>query len=73
MKRFYQSSVFLFWSVADSTFAHEIKEPKPLELEAVEVDGHYQSYIGESLSTSEGVIGDGEIKKRPLLRVGEIL
>ncbi|MBF6059127.1 TonB-dependent receptor plug domain-containing protein, partial [Thiomicrorhabdus heinhorstiae] len=42
-------------------------------LEAVEVDGHYQSYIGESLSTSEGVIGDGEIKKRPLLRVGEIL
>lgn len=53
--------------------ADEIKEPKPLELEAIEVDGHYQSYIGESLSTSEGVIGDGEIKKRPLLRVGEIL
>ncbi|MBF6057687.1 hypothetical protein, partial [Thiomicrorhabdus heinhorstiae] len=60
-------------AISAQVSAHEIKEPKPLELEAVEVDGHYQSYIGESLSTSEGVIGDGEIKKRPLLRVGEIL
>ncbi len=60
-------------AVSTPVSAQDMKPSKPVELEAIEVHGHYQSYIGEFLSTSEGVIGDGEIQNRPLLRVGEIL
>ncbi|CAN8139733.1 iron complex outermembrane recepter protein [uncultured Thiomicrorhabdus sp.] len=46
---------------------------QPIELEQVSVQGHYQTYIGESVSTSEGSISEMEIQQRPLMRVGEVL
>lgn len=42
-------------------------------LGVIEVAGHRQSLLGETLSASEGVVGAEEIEQRPLLRTGEIL
>lgn len=60
-------------TVSTQSIAHTSEETKPTELTTIEVNGHFEPYIGNSLSTSEGVIGDGEIQNRPLLRTGEIL
>jgi len=42
-------------------------------LETVEVTGHKINLIGDTISASEGVVGQSEIKIRPLLRTGELL
>lgn len=42
-------------------------------LDQVVVYGHETSLIGEAASASEGIIGQGEISQRPILRSGEIL
>jgi hypothetical protein len=44
-----------------------------ITLETLEVVGHRQSLLGESLSASEGIVGAEEIEQRPLLRTGELL
>lgn len=43
------------------------------ELDSVVVYGHQTSLNGEAVSASEGIIGQGEISQRPVLRSGEIL
>ena len=42
-------------------------------LDSVEISGHRQNILGESLSASEGIVGEKEIEQRPLLRTGEVL
>lgn len=43
------------------------------DVEHLVVFGKQSNLIGESLSASEGVIGFGDIERRPILRSGEIL
>lgn len=42
-------------------------------METVVVEGRKINLIGEAVSASEGVVGQTEIAKRPLLRTGEVL
>ena len=42
-------------------------------MEEVIVHGRQVDLIGQSLTSSEGVVGQSEIKIRPLLRSGDIL
>ncbi|WP_299079752.1 TonB-dependent receptor [uncultured Paraglaciecola sp.] len=42
-------------------------------IEKIEIQGKAVSQIGETISASEGVIGQQEILNRPMLRIGEIL
>ncbi|MCH9812630.1 MAG: TonB-dependent receptor [Epsilonproteobacteria bacterium] len=42
-------------------------------LDAVIINGHQTSLIGDAISSSEGIIGQVEIESRPVLRAGEIL
>ncbi|GAA0341040.1 TonB-dependent receptor [Bowmanella denitrificans] len=44
-----------------------------LDYEHIAVHGHQTRLLGQALSASEGVIGQGEIAQRPLLRTGEVL
>jgi outer membrane cobalamin receptor len=48
------------------TVAHE-------EHESIEVLGSKSSLIGESISASQGIVGQESISSRPILRAGEIL
>jgi outer membrane receptor protein involved in Fe transport len=41
--------------------------------EVIQVVGHKSNLVGEAISASQGLIGQEEIKIRPLLRTGEIL
>ena len=43
------------------------------ELEEVEVLGRRINLVGEAISASQGVVGQQEIRIRPLLRTGEVL
>jgi hypothetical protein len=62
--RIIASSLLLFITA----FAHETTT-----LEPIQVTGHQVNLLGESLSASEGIVGEAEIEQRPLLRTGEIL
>jgi len=42
-------------------------------IEKLTVYGHRDSLIGESISASSGIIGQGEIQQRPMLRSAELL
>ncbi|MCG8671857.1 MAG: TonB-dependent receptor [Pseudomonadales bacterium] len=42
-------------------------------LDDIVVEGRQQSLIGEAVSASEGVVGQQEIRLRPILRTGEVL
>ncbi|MDC8829531.1 TonB-dependent receptor [Alteromonas gilva] len=42
-------------------------------IERVVVFGKQSDLVGDSISASEGVIGAGDIERRPLLRAGEVL
>ncbi|MGB1139849.1 MAG: TonB-dependent receptor plug domain-containing protein [Halioglobus sp.] len=42
-------------------------------LEEITVTGKRVNLIGESVSASEGVVGQAEIRIRPILRTGEII
>jgi outer membrane cobalamin receptor len=43
------------------------------ELEEVEVTGRRINLVGEAVSASQGMVGQQEIRIRPLLRTGEVL
>ena len=49
-----------------TTYAHD-------SVETVKVEGRQINLIGDAISASQGVIGQAEIDRRPLLRTGEIL
>ncbi|XQF93755.1 hypothetical protein ACOBV9_08860 [Pseudoalteromonas espejiana] len=42
-------------------------------IETITVYGHRDGLIGESISASSGIIGQGEIEQRPMLRSAEML
>ena len=42
-------------------------------IETLTVYGHRDGLIGESISASSGIIGQGEIQQRPMLRSAEML
>ncbi|MGO2366255.1 MAG: TonB-dependent receptor plug domain-containing protein, partial [Pseudoalteromonas sp.] len=42
-------------------------------IEKVTVYGHRTGLIGDAISASSGIIGQGEIEERPMLRSSEIL
>lgn len=44
-----------------------------LDYEHIAVHGHQTRLVGQAISASEGIIGQGEIAQRPLLRTGEML
>lgn len=45
----------------------------PIDIEKITITGKNTSLLGEAISASQGVVGQGEIVIRPLLRTGEIL
>lgn len=45
----------------------------PIDIEKITITGKNTSLLGEAISASQGVVGQGEIGIRPLLRTGEIL
>jgi len=64
--------------VSSALFASPKPNPNPLddpkdELEVVTIKGRQTSLFGDAISASEGIVGQEEILKRPLLRTGEIL
>ena len=60
-------SSFLLLACSATLFAHDVP------MEEVIVHGRQVDLIGQSLTSSEGVVGQQEIKIRPLLRSGDIL
>ena len=60
-------SGFLLLGFSATLFAHDVP------MEEVIVHGRQIDLIGQSLTSSEGVVGQSEIKIRPLLRSGDIL
>ena len=58
---------FLLLGFTATLFAHDVP------MEEVIVHGRQIDLIGQSLTSSEGVVGQSEIKIRPLLRSGDIL
>ena len=61
--------------LAPGVFAHEVKDEKKesLEIEEVVVEGRQENLAGETRSASEGVIGQSELRNRPLLRPGDVM
>ena len=43
------------------------------DIEKVTVSGRQVSLVGEAISASQGIVGQEEIRLRPILRTGEIL
>lgn len=62
----YASLTCVLWVYAAVAIASD-------QLETVEVRGRSINLVGETLSASQGLIGQQEIRLRPLLRTGEIL
>lgn len=58
-----------FLLITTECIAHEYKD----DLEFVTIKGRQTSLFGDAISASEGLVGQEEILKRPLLRTGEIL
>ncbi|NNJ64068.1 MAG: hypothetical protein HKP16_00760, partial [Xanthomonadales bacterium] len=48
------------------------EEPPP-EIEEVVVEGRRENLAGETRSASEGVVGQSELRNRPLLRPGDVM
>jgi outer membrane receptor protein involved in Fe transport len=44
-----------------------------IELDRITVVGRRQNLVGEAISASEGVVGQGDIADRPMLRTGDLL
>tara|TARA_Y100000589_G_scaffold327111_2_gene368300 strand:- start:466 stop:732 length:267 start_codon:yes stop_codon:yes gene_type:complete len=42
-------------------------------IERILVSGHQANLLGQSMSASEGVLGQPEIEIRPMLRTGELM
>lgn len=55
------------------TMAETEKTSSNADIESLEVTGRKQNLIGQSVSASEGVVGQQDIDIRPLMRTGEIL
>ncbi len=53
--------------VFTNAFAHEVN------LESIIVEGRRTNLIGEAVSAAEGVVGQDEIRVRPLTRTGDVL
>lgn len=49
------------------------QEGDSYDIEKVTVSGRQVSLVGEAISASQGVVGQEEIRLRPILRTGEIL
>ena len=47
--------------------------PAAAAVSSVVVTGRRKDLVGEAISASEGVVGQGEIAARPLLRTGDLL
>ena len=60
-------SGFLLLGFSAALYAHDVP------MEEVIVHGRQVDLIGQSLTSSEGIVGQSEIKIRPLLRSGDIL
>ena len=60
-------SGFLLLGFSATLFAHDVP------MEEIIVHGRQVDLIGQSLTPSEGIIGQQEIKIRPLLRSGDIM
>jgi len=60
---------------APGIFAHEgdDKKKEQPEIEEVVVEGRLENLAGETRSASEGVIGQSELRNRPLLRPGDVM
>ena len=53
--------------------AHEPVEGEIFEIDPLEVNGRQNPLIGETISSSEGLVSQADLQYRPILRVGEIL
>lgn len=54
-------------------FAHEPDEGKIFSLNPFEVEGRGDPLIGETISSSQGLVSQSDLQYRPILRTGEIL
>ncbi len=66
-------SLFAASFFAPVTLADIADESEATTLESLVIYGHKTERIGEASSASDGIIGQGEIARRPILRAGEIL
>ena len=72
------NTAFIAATLAAPLYASEIpqrsdQQQQPQAIEQVEVTGRRVNLLGESISASQGLVGQQEIDLRPLLRSGEIL
>jgi hypothetical protein len=58
--------------IAAHTGDPTVEEPPP-EIEEVVVEGRRENLAGETRSASEGVVGQSELRNRPLLRPGDVM
>ena len=69
------TAMFVATVLAPVVFAHEddARKKETLELEEILVEGRMENLAGETRSASEGVVGQSELRNRPLLRPGDVM